>query len=490
VLEHSLIFACIEIAAAEETAKGLAVENSPQVRRAALIALDQMEGKRLEPQIAVAELKSPDPDLRESAAWILGRHPEWGEVLVDVLQQRLTDENTSESDRRELSSQLGRYAGDDAIQLLLGRRLAAADAKPAERLTILNALGQTWIQVVPESWTEGLAVNLASENVEVTAAAVSTVRALKSAIKTPGPLPDALRAVARRKELSLNVRLDALAAMPGEPAGLSDELFDFLRLQLDPATEAGVRVRAAEVLSESKLNSSQLISLAEVVRNSSPLEVGYLIKSFSQSTEPQVGLQLVAALKESPALSGMRSESLKPILAKFGEPLESGSKELLQIIDARSANELATLEEFLRTMPKGDANRGQAIFNQKKVACTSCHSIGDLGGRVGPDLTRIGQIRTERDLVESILFPSLSFVRSYEPLVIVTKQGKTYSGTVRRDTAEEIVLATGPNQEIRVPRDDIDEVHAGKVSVMPAGLDKLLSAQDLADLVVFLKACK
>ena len=43
-----------------------------------------------------------------------------------------------------------------------------------------------------------------------------------------------------------------------------------------------------------------------------------------------------------------------------------------------------------------------------------------LGGHVGPDLTNIGQARTERDLLESIVYPSASFVRSYEPIIVVT----------------------------------------------------------------------
>ena len=34
------------------------------------------------------------------------------------------------------------------------------------------------------------------------------------------------------------------------------------------------------------------------------------------------------------------------------------------------------------------------------------------------------------------------------------------------------------------------EVQPGKVSIMPAGLDKQLSPQELADLVAFLKGCK
>src|SRR5262249_29845453 len=103
------------------------------------------------------------------------------------------------------------------------------------------------------------------------------------------------------------------------------------------------------------------------------------------------------------------------------------------------------------------------------------------------DLTHVGQTRTERDLLESILFPSLSFVRSYEPMQIVTQDGKSINGIIKNETADEYLIATGPDQEVRVRKQDIEQMQPSTVSIMPAGLDKQLSQQELADLVMFLK---
>jgi putative heme-binding domain-containing protein len=105
-------------------------------------------------------------------------------------------------------------------------------------------------------------------------------------------------------------------------------------------------------------------------------------------------------------------------------------------------------------------------------------------------LTAIGQARTERDLLESIVYPSASFVRSFEPFVIQTKSDETYSGVVKTDAADEIVLATGPGTEVRIARSDITDMRPGTVSVMPAGLEQQLSKQELADLLTFLKSTK
>ncbi len=73
-------------------------------------------------------------------------------------------------------------------------------------------------------------------------------------------------------------------------------------------------------------------------------------------------------------------------------------------------------------------------------------------------------------------------------MLITTQDGKTINGVIHDETTQEYIIATGPDQIARVRRDDIDEMQPSKVSIMPAGLDKQLSPQELADLVAFLKS--
>ena len=112
--------------------------------------------------------------------------------------------------------------------------------------------------------------------------------------------------------------------------------------------------------------------------------------------------------------------------------------------------------------------------------------MGYLGGRVGPDLTRVGKVRSERDLLESLMYPSSTFVRSYEPVVVVTAQ-ETYNGVPLEETDESILLATGADTQVRVARESIEELRPGTVSIMPSGLEEELSRQELADLIAFMK---
>jgi putative heme-binding domain-containing protein len=155
------------------------------------------------------------------------------------------------------------------------------------------------------------------------------------------------------------------------------------------------------------------------------------------------------------------------------------------------AKQKERLEDLLQSVTKGgDIRRGQAVFMSTKAACASCHQFGYLGGNIGPDLTRIGGIRNERDLLESIAFPSASFVRSYEPIVVATREGKIISGVLKKDAPDEVVLTINATETARIAREEIDEIRPGTVSVMPSGLDQQLTREELTDLIAFLKAAK
>jgi putative heme-binding domain-containing protein len=196
-------------------------------------------------------------------------------------------------------------------------------------------------------------------------------------------------------------------------------------------------------------------------------------------------------LKNSKGHSSLRADQVKPKLAKFPAPVQQKLDEFLSTLNVDAAKQKAHLDDLLAQIKdKGNTYRGQAVFNGAKAGCSTCHSIGYAGGHVGPDLTRIGTIRTERDLLEAIVYPSASFVRSFEPYIVTTKDGDDYNGVIKKDAPDEVILATGPQAEQRIPRANIADMRMGSVSVMPQGLDEQLTKQELADLVAFLKATK
>lgn len=149
------------------------------------------------------------------------------------------------------------------------------------------------------------------------------------------------------------------------------------------------------------------------------------------------------------------------------------------------------LDELAAYLPMGDAVRGEKLFsNQDKSKCTICHLKGDLGVRLGPDLTWIGAIRSERDLLEAIVYPSASIARYHEVVNVLTKDGEVVSGLVVRETVDEMFLSSAEGVVQSVPYRDIKQARYSNVSLMPDGLDQLLKPQEIADLVAYLKASK
>jgi putative membrane-bound dehydrogenase-like protein len=488
-LEHSLTYALIEIANPTATAAGLASENA-RTHRAALVALDQMVGGKLDPEAVARDLAAAAPSTREIATWIVGRHPAWAPALAGFLKARLAEKTLSKSDGAELAGLLARFAREKAVQDLLTETLRDVKAPRESRTIALRAIGQSGLKDVPKAWVEGLASILATERPALGAEAVATTRALPLTFNHAPKLAEALLAIAGDSTAPVVERLDALAALPAGLAALPPGLFALLKDELAPEKPAGLRTSAANILARTKLDSEQLIALADAVKTAGPLEMDRLLTAFEQSKDDAVGRKLVAVLKDAPALAYLRVEILKPRLDKFGERVRQQAESIYATLNVDAAKQKARLEEMLPTLTGGDVRRGQEVFLGAKTACRTCHAVGYVGGNVGPDLTSIGKIRTDRDLLESILYPSLSFVRSYEPVTVATRDGKVVNGLLRSDSSDEVVLAVNATEVARVPRDDIEEMRPGAVSVMPAGLEQQITRQELADLLSFLKSRK
>jgi putative membrane-bound dehydrogenase-like protein len=489
VVEHSLTYALIEIADRPATAQGLAGPDA-RTQRAALVALDQMPGGGLTAQSVAPFLESADAELKLAAGWIVVRHPDWGDDLAGHFRRRLGNASLSRQDRADLVEQLARLAGSAAIQELLAERLCDDSAPREERASALAAVAHCGLKEVPARWIEAIAALLNVDDETLAAETVAAVRALPISVERSDALRPALLTIAGGANAADELRVAALAAVPGGLAEVDAVALSFLLDQLDADRPVGTRAAAVDVLSKARLSSEQLGLLTEATKQVGPLEIDRLLAAFEQSSDDEVGMRLLDALDEARALSALRVETLKPHLARFGPPVQERAETLYGRLDVGAAAQRARLEELLASLPPGEIRRGQAVFKGTKAACASCHAIGYLGGRLGPDLTRIGATRTERDLLEAIVFPSASFVRSYEPLLVVTRDGRQFSGLVRKDAPDEVVLVKSPTEEFRVARDDIDELLPGTISIMPQGLDQQLTLQDLSDLVAFLRACK
>ncbi len=485
-LEHSVIYALIEIGNPAATAAA-AQAAPPRMHRAALIALDQMDGGDLKAPAVIPLLDSTDPLLRETAWWIVGHRPEWGSSLADFFQTHLAEKDLSATARDDLQQKLIEFADSTAIQELLAA-IAERPAAKGDREIALRAMARTRAKELPSSWIPSVIEALAGRDLDMTRLALLVARAAPPSKDAVLAMQTTLLRVARNAALPLDVRLDALGAVPGGLTSVDPDLFDLLRTSLEPTQPVGVRVAAAGVLEKARLGREQLVGLTQSLERAGPLELPRLLPAFDRGSDEALGFEMLAALERSNGRSGLRGDILRPRLANYPESVQKRGEALLASVNIDSARQARQLDEILATSRGGDIRSGQAVFNSPKVACIACHSIGYLGGKIGPDLTRIGQVRSERDLLEAILFPSASFARGYEPVVVTQQSGEVQTGIVRSELSDAIVLVSGAGAETRIPRGDIADMQPGTVSIMPPGLADQLSRQELADLLAFLKA--
>jgi putative heme-binding domain-containing protein len=486
-LEHAYIYALEEIANPKETALGLAAA-SINTRRAALIALNEMPGHPLTAETAVPLLSSSDPLLRETALWLASRHTDWGGPLAGFAKEQLaTADKRAPSGREDLAAFLHQCAKAPEIQALLADTIR--QGSPTARTVALNAMGHTDAKEIPEAWSTALSAALAQSDPAVLAAAVTTARVFNTRKTALTALRPALLALAANADRPAALRLAALAALPtGYVPGTPENFTLLLGALKNTATSSLDRGTAASILGHTKLTAEQRGALADAAATFGPQEASKILPAFESGVDPALGHRLLASLAQSPGLAGLQPQALRAVVAKLPPSLEAESTALLAKLQVDASAQKAHLDSLAAELPTGDIRRGQAIFNSQRVGCTLCHSIGYLGGKLGPDLSSVGKVRNERDLLEAIVYPSASFVRSYEPTIVRTAKGEEMMGIVKGESNDGLTLAMAPGVETHIPRAEIAELRPGTVSLMPQGFEQILTKQELADVIAFLKA--
>ncbi len=487
-LEHSVVYALIEIADRAGTARGLESTDA-LIRRAAMTALDQMPGVRLDPETAGRAMRSTNLALRETAWWLAGHHPEWGVALEPVLRDALLAVDDAPADHESLVRLLGRYASSGEFQQWIrDQMLEPATSTPARR-ALVQAMALAELKTIPPIWIEAAAGLLDGHDAGLTAEGVATIRAWRLPADRAAKLVPALHTIGQDQRLPTEIRLLALAAIPGGMAEVGPSVFTFLGGLLRVDQFPKQRSLAAEVLAAARLRPEQQKALAKLLRSTGPIERQRLLPSFRNAPR-DVLVALLAALSTPTPLPGLRPDDIKELFEPLGPAGRAEASRFIAILNARSQQQKSQIEQLLPLVRNGDPRRGKEVFHSSKAACSSCHQIAYLGGNRGPALTQIGAIRTDGDLLESILMPSVTIVQGYDPWVVVTKDGKVLNGLVAGETSEEIVLATGPEETVRLRRDEIEAPKPSTTSIMPEGMGQLLTPRELADLVAFLKTCR
>ena len=157
----------------------------------------------------------------------------------------------------------------------------------------------------------------------------------------------------------------------------------------------------------------------------------------------------------------------------------------------RPDHELLQIIAYLRNMnavpaapllPAGNIANGEQLFSKQ---CLNCHRVAGKGGRLGPDLSRIGAARTQEALVREIRTPHEWIPPAYETVTVVTKDGQKVRGVKKNEDAFSIQVMDMRERIQGYLKSNV-EVAYDKSSLMPAFDSKRLSDGDLSDLVGYL----
>lgn len=491
VLEHSLVFALIEIGrregGQEATREYLhqSLKGDSATARLAALALRELHGDDLLGEVVVQWLESDDAKLRETAEWMLSQPGNWTELLkprvVAGLQQSL---ERGEPLPNWLHRQLENESLQETIRVWCGEQLLVVDRRDA-LLKLLASLSSRPTMTVCERIKHHVEEFSTSEQAEV----FRWLLILSDEERAGSGLIPAAIKLAGNSQAPVEDRL-AAAAWSNEGWGQLDEtlfekaIADFL------VEDWTVSDQAREVLRRGNLNDQQRLRIIEVLDQLPSIRLDRALQAITRGASGEVGLKLVERLIEIEADNVLSPSQLKEKLEPLGEVVLAAAQPLFADQEQRRAEQVARLEQLEASLPPGDVSRGQHLFHADRIGCIRCHQMGYVGGRMGPDLTRIGQIRAQRDLLEAIVFPNASFVRSYEPWMAETLDGGQFSGIMTNQNATEVTLAWSPTESVTLTRQDLVELTPSEVSIMPSGFDQQLTEQELADLIEFLKASR
>ena len=494
-LAHSILHAILE-------------QNEPSVARA---VLDEGERRHLKQRWALRALQALQPEalnlsdtLNDSwggvEASIARQHPEWAPELArhfDFIPKLAT--RPGDGDNLD-GYHFSQFLHWDEVGEVARLTLSNSKTHPAAIAHVLEAIRLAKDKVSPPV-VRGIEALLDHDE----KAAVQGMLALHA-----DQLTDAMRAALLRwlkaehsrsrenaetqfgSELhSLILRAVDLLVSSSEKAAIDDKTFAIL-LDLLGNTGVADSGKTAQVIAKSALSPGQLMLLSQRLPSANAFTLPLLMRSFEQGGTAELGTALASALERSPAVASVSIDALERVSDAFGS--EVGERILAarpSSIDAGDRE--AKLAETEAGLPPGDVRRGHRVFKSGKAACSACHRLAYAGGVIGPPLDRIGRIRSQKDLLEAILFPSASYARGYETIEMSFTENSeafTLAGIVRYPRADRVELTTADGKKHNVALSQVHEMNMAPVSLMPPALDANLSRQELADLLAFLMSLK
>jgi len=508
-LEHATMFAAMATGAFDLAT--LRAATVPNVLRRLLVIIEQstQDGAVRDALLSIANrhVDATDPELAHTAVSIVARHAQAIERSYDDFAARLTAGSVAPGSLNVMTEVAKAHLAKPQAQQLV--TLMLQHVAPSVRQSAWRIIAQQsgsiknpeWFGPIERSLTEAMSPPAMAPPgpMNVAAAFSGTVTnalprpaegaalplLLEGIAKLGGAYFDtALQAIIRDSKRPQPVRLKALAAVSraGEP--VSADAFNLLIEMSEDDGSPAARMEAARLLARSRLTVAQIQLLAPLLPKTGPVELLELLK-LGRRMDAATGRIWAENLVRSPVFGAVPESAIKTAFSSV--PADVYERTLAPAV--RAAAEANDAKKRRLEVLAADAGKGRSAEGRKLYAtstCVACHVAGEVGRAMGPDLSRIGQIRSARDLLESIIFPHATIARDYETHIVETTDRQSHVGMIKSDTPHGLVLMDPTGQEKVIPHSQIVGNSLVTTSLMPAGLEQTLTEQQLLDLVAWL----
>ncbi|PHS11505.1 MAG: glucose dehydrogenase [Blastopirellula sp.] len=466
----------------------LADHPSVAVRKAAIVAL-----RRLGSPSIVRYLKDSDEQVILEAARAIHdlpiepAMPQLAKLINqgysdDALLRRILNANFRIGDQ-ESANNLAQFAGrtdmPTAIRLEALAMLQTWD-KPGELDRVLNfyrPLVARDKQVAKKALTHSLSSILASSGkVHSEGARVAAELGMKEVIP-------ALKKIVLDQQQPEQTRADALRAVVSLEKDSKPLVLQGLQSDV-PRIRAVARDLLASIAPE-----EALVALTEGINSETTIERQAALASLA-STKIKGGASLIVSSLRK-LIDGKLPADTHLDALEAAQAFKGNKKIIALLSDYQSSlNSEDPLAKYRTALSGGDAELGKKIFFEKtEVSCVRCHRAQGTGGRVGPELDAIGKEKLRDYLLEAIVLPNAKIAKGFESILVLTEDGKTFSGVLKEETDDAINIVDAKGNLITIPQDEVEATRSAK-SPMPEDIFKHLSQRELRDLVEFLSGLK
>jgi len=475
---------------------GALMDAHPGVRRHAIRLCETQF--RAAPELGPAVLvlrRDTDPQVQMQLAYSLG---EWDDPRAAEALGQLVSANTGKRFLVAAALSSVTKKNIDAVLLSLfatGKKelpaeltekllaLAIAQAQPPTLAKLLARLAATQSGKFA-SWqfaaVAGLLDALDAKNSSLAKLSAQSGGALQDPIRRLGEIFAAARAIAA-KEPSAPAEMLQPVRLLGRGLDHQDEDAELLAGLLTPQTAEAVQKAVVSELARLKsarvpeLLLRRWSSYGPTLR-SSVLDTLFLREDWLKEVLNALERKQIVAIDIDAARRQRLLEHKTPALRERAARLLAGTinPDRQKVVEAH---------QVVLKLP-GDQKRGHEVFSK---ICAACHQLGGIGHIVGPDLASLGDKSPEALLI-AILDPNRAVEARYMNYMATTKNGVTFVGVLRSETGNNVTLVGPEGKQQVILRTDLDELVSTNRSVMPEGLEKDLTDQNLADVIAFVRA--